>query len=260
VQRQVFANQSGDVTQVLVKHREMVKKDQPLAILRNTELEGKLAAAIGNLESTRQQVAAIQRNINEKGRRLEDSDRIRLEGDLNKLVAQQSALEVQLTLLREEVKNLTVRSPIDGQIVTWQVRELLINRPVEKGQVVMRVVEPRGEWELELLVPENQMGYVNQARAKLAKGEDLKVDYITAADPGTTYHGTIKEMHRTAEVRGEDGNTVIARVAINKQDLDTEPRPGAAVTGKIYAGRSSIGYAWFHDLISFVQSKILFRL
>jgi multidrug efflux pump subunit AcrA (membrane-fusion protein) len=260
IQRQVFAGQSGDVTEVLVKHRDMVKKDQPLAVLRNYELESKLAAAIGNLESTRQQVSAITRNINEKGRRLEDSDRIRLEGDLNKLLAQQSSLEIQLELLREEVKNLTVRSPIDGQIVTWQVRETLINRPVEKGQVMMRVVEPRGDWELELMVPENQMGYVNDARAKLAKGEDLKVDYITAANPGTTYHGKIKEVHRTAEVRGEEGNTVIVRVAIDKADLDSEPRAGAAVTAKVYAGRSSIGYAWFHDLISFFQSKILFRI
>jgi hypothetical protein len=37
-------------------------------------------------------------------------------------------------------------------------------------------------------------------------------------------------------------------------------RPGATVTTKIYCGRASIGYVWLHDLIAFVQTKILFPL
>ena len=54
-------------------------------------------------------------------------------------------------------------------------------------------------------------------------------------------------------------NTVLVRVAFDKQVLATEPRPGATVNGKIYVGRASIGYVWFHDLISFVQRKIIFQ-
>jgi hypothetical protein len=75
-----------------------------------------------------------------------------------------------------------------------------------------------------------------------------------------TLTGKVKEIGRTAEVHGEEGNTVLVRVAIDKNDLPTEPRPGATVTAKIRVGRASIGYVWFHDLISFVQSKILFKI
>jgi hypothetical protein len=136
------------------------------------------------------------------------------------------------------------------------VRELLIHRPVEKGQILMQVVEPNSDWELELLLPEQDMGYLNEGRREL--GEHLPVTFKPASDPGATYEGKIKEVARTAEVRGEEGNTVLVRVAFNKKDLATEPRPGATVNGKIYVGRASIGYVWFHDLISFVQRKIIF--
>ncbi len=192
-----------------------------------------------------------------EGRRLDPADRIRLSGDRSKLVDQEKSYLEQLKYIQQDKEQLIVRSPIDGQVTTWQVDDLLIHRPVEKGQILMEVVEPRSDWQLELFMPEDRMGYLNEARREI--GEDLPVSYITATDPGATHEGTVKEVGRTAEIRGEEGNTVLIRVAINKQDLGTEPRPGATVTGKVYVGRASLGYVWFHDLISFVQRKIIFR-
>ena len=61
------------------------------------------------------------------------------------------------------------------------------------------------------------------------------------------------------EVRGEEGNTVLIRVAINKEDVPKR-RNGAVVTAKVYCGRAPIGYVWFHDLVSFWQSKVWFRI
>jgi hypothetical protein len=31
------------------------------------------------------------------------------------------------------------------------------------------------------------------------------------------------------------------------------------VNAKVYCGQRSIGYTWFHDLLAFIESKILFR-
>ena len=61
------------------------------------------------------------------------------------------------------------------------------------------------------------------------------------------------------KVRGEEGNTVLIKVAVNKDELP-QLRPGASVVAKLHCGRESIGYVWFHDLIEFVQAKVLFRL
>ena len=44
-------------------------------------------------------------------------------------------------------------SPIDGEVVTWQVYELLIFRTVQQGQILMSVVDPNGDWEVEVQMP-----------------------------------------------------------------------------------------------------------
>jgi len=255
LKREIFANLDGDVVEVPVRHGQLVKKGDVLARMRNLDLDVKLEAARGQLNQTRQQLGSVNTRLSD--RRLDPKDRSTLLGDRMKLLEEEKSFAEQLQLYEYKKSQLTVTSPVDGQVVTWQVYELLIFRPVQQGQILMTVVEPAGEWELEVQMPEDRMGYIEDARAKL--GDDLLVKYITATNPGVTHLGKVKEVHRSAEVRGEEGNTVLLRVAINKDELP-DLRPGATVTAKVYCGRSSIGYAYFHDLISFVQSKVLFRL
>ena len=58
----------------------------------------------------------------------------------------------------------------------------------------------------------------------------------------------------------DEGNVVVIKVAINKQDIDpANLREGATVTGKVHCGRRSLGYVWFHDLLAFIQAKVFFR-
>jgi multidrug efflux pump subunit AcrA (membrane-fusion protein)/transcriptional regulator with GAF, ATPase, and Fis domain len=258
VEREIFSTQMGRIVEVPVKQNQMVKKGDVLARIRNSELESKILVARGNLLSTQKQIAAASRNLAQEGRRLPVGEKVRLEGELNKLRHQEVSLKAQLDVLLQDDKDLTVRSPIDGQVATWQVHDILINRPVNRGDILMTIVEPQSEWQLEVLMPEKYMGYINQARREY--GESLPVEYITATQPGVTRQGKIKEVARTAEVVGEEGNTVLIRVAIDKKDLDTEPRPGATVTAKVFAGKTSLGYDLFHDLITFFQTKVLFRL
>ena len=93
--------------------------------------------------------------------------------------------------------------------------------------------------------------------------DQLKVSYILATEPGTTRYGTVTEIHRSAEIRGDEGNTVLIKVAIDKSELP-DLRPGTSVTGigvtaKVYCGKRSLGYVLFQDVIAFIQSRILFR-
>ncbi len=254
---EIFAGESGKVYEVRVHHLDKVKKGDVLAVMRNSELENKLTAARGNYQRAREQLAAISSVLN-KDKKMSPAEQTKMQGEKNQHLEELKSFASQVELLEEDKKNLTVRSPIDGQVVTWQVFDQLIGRPVEKGQVLMQLIEPQGDWEVEVQMPEDRMGYINDAQA--AMGDALRVKYITATNPGTTHLGTVKEIHRTAEVRGEEGNTVLIRVAIDKSDLGKDLRPGATVTAKVYCGRASIGYTWFHDLISFVQTKILFRI
>jgi hypothetical protein len=67
------------------------------------------------------------------------------------------------------------------------------------------------------------------------------------------------EIEQAAEVRGDEGNTVLVRVAVDKEQLPPL-HDQTTVTAKLHCGRTSIGYAWFCDLIETVQTKVLFWL
>ncbi len=112
-------------------------------------------------------------------------------------------------------------------------------------------------------MPENRMGHITAAQRAMKK-EDLDVTYILALQPGTTRHGKIEEVARSAEVRGDEGNTVMIYVELDKTEMEQlraeqKLRQGAAVSAKVYCGRRPLGYVLLHDLIEFVQAKIWFR-
>lgn len=261
--REVFAEVDGTVEEVLVKQNEMVKQGQLLVRMRNTDLEKELIRVKGEIAVTGQQVMNRERSISEnRGLREEELNQLRTERV--ELRAKLANLEFQRRLCEQKMKYLEIYSPIDGQVVTWDLNNLLKNRPVQRGQVLMRVADLNGPWRLELHMPENRMGHIVQWRNRLKQedpAKDLKVEYILAIDPSTTREGTVQDIHGSADVRGEEGNIVLIKVNIDTDKLRSEVtaiRPGASVTGKVDCGRCAIGYVWFHDAIDYVQSRIIF--
>jgi len=114
-------------------------------------------------------------------------------------------------------------------------------------------------------MPENEVGHVMDSQREL--GEELQVTYILATDPGTEHSGRVIEVHRAAEVRGEEGSTVLVKVTLDDdpaagagEQLAAYRHAGAELNARVHCGRRSLGYVLFHDLIAFVQSRILFRL
>ncbi|MCE5303996.1 MAG: biotin/lipoyl-binding protein [Planctomycetaceae bacterium] len=309
----IFAGVDGVVQELDCQHGQMVRKDQVLVKLRNTELAATLADLQGQRMAAGERLLSVQRAlVGEK--KLSPDQRNQLEGEQAELWQKQQSLNVQWGLYRTKEADLAVRSPLDGVVVTWDLKNRLMYRTVQRGQVLLRVADPNGPWQLELTMPEHRMGHLmlaqqklyrrlrerfcelvrEQTRAKLGDAatdeevekaveaastdtpdeklgrrirelapdqpcEDrLKVSYILATEPGTPRYGTVEEIHRSAEVRGEDGNTVLIKVAIDKTELP-DLRPGATVTAKVDCGRSLFGYVLLHDVLAFIQSRILFR-
>jgi multidrug efflux pump subunit AcrA (membrane-fusion protein) len=257
IRREVFAGIDGQVDEVPVVDGQTVQAGDPLVRLRSTsDLDVAMADLVGKRLAAHEKIVSIERSLlGEERITAEEQDR--LSGELFQLRKLQESLDNQIKLYQDKHKQLTVTSPIDGQVVTWQVRDRLLHRPVRQGQRLVTVVDPTGEWELEVHMPERRMGHVNHARAELQK--DLEVQFMLATHPGTEFIGRIKAVDEVAQEREEEGSTVLVRVAVDKAKLP-ELRPGASVTARIRCGRAPLGYVWLHDVIEFVQSQILFRL
>ncbi len=260
-QRDVFAKVDGIVTEVLVDHGSEVKTDQVLVKMDSTEVDYQIVEAMGKIQANEQNISSLEsrQHLDSKGSQEERLEKERIAGELQQALALRDSYSRQLQLLQEKKAMLTVKSPIDGTIVTWKPKDKLKTRPIGKGEAMLRAADTTKDWELEVRMPEDRMGHIQRAQKDLGKN-DLTVSYILATDPSRTLYGTIKEIHEAAEVQQEEGNIVLVRVTINKSDLNEEAmRPDAAVSAKINCGRRSLGYVWFHDVIEFVQSKILFR-
>jgi hypothetical protein len=327
----------------------------------------------GELASTSRHIDSLTQTLQNEGRNMPRSQQLEIKGQIEEAKVRKIKLALQCELLRKKVEELTIRSPLDGMVVTWDLRNRLNRRPVKTGNELMKIADPSQDFRLELLMPEHRMGAVTERQNKIAAqwrkqlqtllkeklradrpdateeelmaaaqeeanqvGDDvlydrlnallkenleakvrprlaeipegeihdrlaavleessyekarkeavalaadlenpdqrdgletlppaperMEITYILATDPGTERIGYVTEIRRSADVRGDEGNTVLIKVEIDQQDLADAGnlRPGSTVTAKAYCGRRSLGYVLLYDVIAWVRSRIIFR-
>lgn len=275
VRRNVFADLDGTIEDVKVSLNSPVKEKDVVAEMRSTDLEAEAASLDGELQKTSEQIAAARKRremMLDQRSRASEADMAQVTGEIKQLLKVMDSYEAQRRLLDKKREGLQVRSPIDGKVVTWRVEERLKGRPVRKGQQLMEVADPTQDWELDIFVPESKMGHVIERLQKLQEkdpGAKLKLTFILATHPGEKLEGTVQEIHTSAEVHGDQGNTVRMTASFDQallknqlgiNDIVNDLKVGQDVKVKIDCGTRPVGYVLFHDLFEFIQSRILFRL
>ncbi|MGE0606829.1 MAG: HlyD family efflux transporter periplasmic adaptor subunit [Pirellulales bacterium] len=255
--REVFAEVDGVVADVHVRHGSTVAKRDLLATLQNFELERQIEGTAGQRAVTVEHLSALEVALSGDQQALSATEQARLHGE--RLADKQTitSLDQELELLERKSSQLEIRSPIAGEVVTWNVADLLRHRPVKRGDALFSVVNPAAEWELQVRMPEERMGHISQARAE--SDTPLAVSFVAAHQPDRVLQGRLIDAERRAEVGEDDGNIVRLQVAINRDEL-RDLRPGAEVMVRVHCGRRALGYVWFHDVLAFIQSRIFFRL
>ncbi len=261
VRSNVWADVDGEVQEVLVEHDDLVTKGQLLVVQRSLDLEKEIASLQGQLQKDLKDLSGTESELDYNDD-FTDVERSQKEAQVLQLRESVKSLREQLELLAAKQEKLQVRSPIDGRVVTWNVEERLGGgRPVNRGEQLLEVADPTSDWELEIMMPESRMGHI--AKAWTDADGQLPVTFFLALNPKEKLEGKVREIHRSAEVRGEEGNTVLVRVSFDQsrlREVVEEPKIGATATAAVHCGQRAIGYVWLHDLIDFVRAKILFRL
>ncbi len=255
VRRDVFAPRSGVVDEVLVQHGASVAAGQPLVRMRDPALELELKRVDGELETAQRQLDAVR--ATRTTRAVRDPTPI----DSYRLSAEEGEFEQKLTnsrreleLLQHERDKLVVTSPITGRVLTWDVGHQLLARPVERGDVLVTVADLSADWQLELDVPDDRIGYVLAAQHELQP--DLTVRFRLSSEERNEHVGKIAEVCQTANVAQEKASrpkpTILTKVALDTPELvavvGDELRPGVSARAEIACGRRPLGYVWFHDI------------
>ncbi|RLS54114.1 MAG: HlyD family efflux transporter periplasmic adaptor subunit [Planctomycetota bacterium] len=254
--RELFASTSGIVDKIYVSHGTEVAKGQPLLELRDPVLETDTPRIIGEIATVQERIKGVQAARLAGGNTSDAVSRARqLTADEEELKERLRTLEQQRLLIEQRREELTLRSPIAGKVLTWDVEQHLSARPVERGQALLTIGETSGPWVVEVRVADQNAGHLLQARK--TRKPDLDVDFLLPAEPGKVYHGQIQDVSLTAEIDDASQSHVRVVVAFDRNQL-TEPRPGATALPRIRCGPRTLGYVWLHELIDAIRTRLLF--
>lgn len=257
--RNVFFAEEGKVVEILVEDGQMVKKDQPLIILENNDLTSQLEEERKNLQTLEAERRLI--NLTPIDQRQQRRTRTVTEVDVD--INYQKGL---IQRLEKKQEQLTVRSPIDGQITTPKLDDMLSGRPVGRGQQALEVSDPNGEWELEVYLAGKRMGHFTKAYTE-ADAEDRKLDvtYTLKSNPNAKLQGELKAFDQASQMHEEFGHGHRLEVDINKDELESaiagkdsdgtqiQVKQGTEVIAKVKCGRRSMAYCFFHELWEWLQ-------
>lgn len=259
IQRQrIFADQVGTVSTIVVEHGAAVRQGERLLVLQNDELEIQIEQLTGELNTLRERLAG-NRSIRITSDRQEEAG-VSKAGQ-RELQSQISSLERRLKTLDAKKQRLNVCSPIDGHVLTWDLANVLKDRPVQQGDLLIEVANTKGEWELELDVADRKVGHLMRAvEAADSDGGMPKVRFTLAAEPQRSFVGRIRNVAHATSVSADRLQMVRVKVDVEEADLDQIKYVGSTVNAKIDCGSRSLGFVWLHDAWEFVQYQILFRI
>ncbi len=273
-QREVFAPWDGQVMELLVEGGQHVEKDQPLIKLRNDELNAELVKVESELQEKQKLLHSLKAQADEAERQGKKDDKLKANGKAMETQVEIEGGKLQQEILQERQKRLTVRAPIAGIVTTFQVQQLLENRPVKRGDLLLQVMDEKGDWQLELEIAEHRVGRILKAQKELGEkarkelgenawkelgekaqkelGEHLPIEYRLLTSPESSYEATLKMLATRTVTAEEDGSVLEARAT-----LDTEKLPsraiGADVRARIGCGKSNLGDVLFGDVVEFIQ-------
>jgi multidrug efflux pump subunit AcrA (membrane-fusion protein) len=228
-----------------------------LAVIRNSELDLEEQRIRGEIATINARVAAIRATRIDHDRRSPAATSSgQLAAEEEELKQSLASLTRQLEIVNRRLRELTLRSPMAGQVVRWDMIRSLESRPVRQGQLLMQIVDPAGPWEIELHIPDRTVRHVLAAQAA-QNPIGLPVRFLFRMSPNTTYSATLERVNLATDLDQDGELSTLATVNLNAKDIP-DLRPGSSVIAKIDCGRRSLGYVWLRELLEFLQIHVFF--
>ena len=256
--RDVFARADGTISDLRVEHGQRVRAGELLAVLRRPQLDLEFKQVLGELQTAQQKLVALETERLQTSRDSDDQRRryaqaTAQEEELRETVR---SLNAQYEILKNKQAESEVRSPMDGEVLTWNVQQLLEDRPVSRGQVLLTIGDLSGPWKLDLRLPDQRAGFVLAAK-EAQPDKPLDVTYLLVMNPRERYPGTVARLGMRSEAT--EGNAPFMSVSVDIDRAALENRtPGAGVKASIRCGRRSLGYVWLHDLLDTMRTRLFF--
>jgi hypothetical protein len=253
LRRDLYAPLDGDVVSVDFQHDDWVEPNQNLLVLSSRALELEQQKIEGELQTTEKRLLAV---LSERlGNNSDSENNIRSAGQIaaeeQELQELRTSLRKQLEIIRKQQRDLSLTAPIRGRILTWDPQHLLLNRPVQRGQLLTTIADTQGDWTLELKVQGRNVSKL------IAKAPDpnkpLDVRYTLATLPNESYRAKLTELAARVEWDPEYKESLLA-LAPTLNLPETNARPGAKVIASIHCGWNPIGLTWLSEIYNSLKT------
>jgi multidrug efflux pump subunit AcrA (membrane-fusion protein) len=267
-----YAPMAGIVEELPFDHGAAVKKGDLLVKLDSRELEKDLKKLNAEMQASLTQMGYLDGQV-KKATSARTDEVLQIQGQLAEARIKARSAKEQIDIIQEQIASMSVHSPQSGIVTTWEVRKNLQGRPVEIGQELISVAATEGDWELEVEVPDDDMGPILAARSKLEDqikrgekpvGSKLQGYFVTATDPEHRYPGYVDRIASKAELV-EQKHVVKVTFKFSdevRKDFLTRNqalRPGAEVRARVDCGNARLAYVLFRDVVHVFYETVLFR-
>ncbi|MHA3772671.1 efflux RND transporter periplasmic adaptor subunit [Verrucomicrobiota bacterium sgz303538] len=232
----------GRVDKIFVREGERVTKGQPIAQLDKTRLETELEAA-----------------HQDRARTEAEADRYRGAGDeagAQVALLQARVAEQQEKKLEQDIAATTLRSPIDGVVMTKDI-ELHSGEFLQPGSLFAEVAA-LDAWELQVEVSEKRIGRVEKA---LEETKPLDVNYILYSQSAYKLNGKLEgpqQISAMAYPREKDQVFIVTlRDIAVPANLKDQLRPGLTGRAKIALGREPMSWWTTKRISDWLRLKLL---
>ena len=257
VRRTIYPRTDGIITQVLIDDRAKVSEGQTLLMLENPDLETQILIQKSEIAKTREDIAYATSQLNSTTIK-DQTERNAIDKSRALNAKKIESLESQLILMERKLGYREITSPINGTIITPQVKRKFKDYPVSPNNVLLEVADLEGSWQLELKIPAPKVVYIDKA-LKANDGKPIDVEFKIGTDPNLTLKGTVEAILPRA-VPSENGppefRAIVEIAPEQLDDLKNELRSGAGATAKILCGKKSLGFVCFYQVYDWVRTSL----
>jgi multidrug efflux pump subunit AcrA (membrane-fusion protein) len=268
--RNLYAPVAGVIQKVPVVHGQLVHEGDEICLLESKDLEKEWKRLVAEKQAAETQEGYLKRQANQNT--IKDEEKAQIMGQAQEAKIKAESADKQIKIIQEQFDSMKIRAPQDGIITTWEPEKTLKGRPVEIGTELLQIAAVAGEWEMEVEVPDDDMGPVLDAQSRLQKeiaagtrppGSSLEAYFIPATGPEHKYVGYVRRIAARAEtVEGKHvvKVTVGFDAKVREEFMrDQALRPGAEVRARVKCGDARLAYVLLRDVVHFFYETVLFR-
>ena len=247
-QQHVFAQIDGEVGQLLVDENSSIGAQQELLVIDSQAIEKELITVEGEIAETQQQLRNLNLTEGESVGEEAIAEETQKAAETERLKIRLASLNARLKFYVQQQAKQTVIAPIAGIVTTQNLRQRLMGRPINRGDMLMSIAQTDRSWQIELKIPDNRIEFISEAMEKNDQ-PSLPVTFRLKSDSTKTYQGVLTELDYRSDLRdGEDRSSAIAKVSVDEQELDRSLRLGARVYGKVACGQRNNFYLLTYEL------------